>query len=383
MRPEKSSEIAPGSKEIDLKIGRQVIRGIGAAIGLLIAGPVLAVLLTSLLTMLILCGCMAMLAVAYPFAQDEMRAARETAVSHRQATATAGAQIAVLQATATAYPLPAQVQMFVPFEDLVQWDFSADGEYAVLVSPEHVRIVQLATRQMRSVELSGFSDRSLRYGGAVWLEARRLLVYQVRDDNMPQGYRQIEVQGDSGFELQESDVQAIRGSQISRHQLEGQEIIRLKDVNHNLAAAVINGTAVTVIIADGLAEQQAVATLIEDMVVREATPDMAWQALDPYASTYKTFSSWRTLERYPSPGGYFYAAIWPEAARLAILRSGGEIVIETQASEFGPTGATCRLIPLGWLPNSSGVLFHSRCRDAQGTAALSNQALLLLPIPDP
>lgn len=383
MRPEKRSAIPPGSKEIDVKIGPQVIKGIGAAIGLLVAGPALAVLMTSLLTMLILCGCIATLAVAYPFAQDEVRAVRETAASDRQATDTARAQIAVLQATATAHPLPARVQMFVPFEDLVQWDFSADGEYAALVSPEHLEIVQLATQQMRSVELSGFLDRGLRYGGAVWLDARRLLVYQVRDGNIPRGYRQIEVQGDSGFELQDSDVQEIRGSQISRNQLEGKEIIRLKDVNDDLAAAVINDTEVTVIIAYGMAEQQAVATLIEDMVVREVTSDMAWQALDAHASTYKTFSSWRTLERYHSPAGNYYAAIWPDEARLAILRPGGEIVIEMQASEFGPTGASCRLIPLGWLPNSSGVLFQSRCRDAQGVASLSNQALLLLPIPDP
>ena len=383
MRPKKSDGSAPGSNEIEAKLGLRIIQSLGAAIGLLLAGPALAVFFTSLLTMLILCGCMAVLAVSYPFAQDEIRAASGTAAAHRQATATTGAQIAVLQATATTYPLPAQVRRFVHFEDLAQWDFSPDGEYAVLVSPQHLEIVQLATRQVRLVALSGFLERRLRYGGAVWLDARRLLVHQVRDDNHPQGYRQIEVQGNTDFQLQESAVKEIRGSQITLDQLPSKEVIRLKEVNSNLVAAVINGPEVVIVIAYGNEERQAFAALIEDRVVREVTADISWQALDPYASRYNTFSTWRTLERYHTPKGDFYAAIWPDEARLAILRPGGEIVVETQASEFGPAWAACRLIPLGWLPDSSGVLFHVRCREAQGAASLSNQALLLLPIPDP
>jgi hypothetical protein len=78
--------------------------------------------------------------------------------------------------------------------------------------------------------------------------------------------------------------------------------------------------------------------------------------------------------RYPSPDGKHHAAVWPDGEKLAILRSDGQMVIEKPVGEFGPPDAHCRLVPMRWLPDSSGVLFISRCMNAQ-------HAVLLLPVP--
>jgi hypothetical protein len=87
---------------------------------------------------------------------------------------------------------------------------------------------------------------------------------------------------------------------------------------------------------------------------------------------------WRFLERYYAPDGNYYAAVWPDGERLAILTEGGEVATETLAGSFGPSQARCEVEPIGWMPDSSGVLFSARC---EANSPVSQKAILILPVP--
>jgi hypothetical protein len=360
------------SDRSDSKGARRALGVVLAAIGIALAGPLLSVVLPLLLVGLMLCACTAALAVLGPVAivREAPQRATSTAEAHAAATAQAGFQ--ALKATATAYPLPADVETFIEADDLSRWSLSPGGEYIAIAfwGQDRMEVMHLKTRQMRFVELleePAYYDAiypDLNYRNPVWLDARRLFISQVLDSHQrePYAYRVFEVSGDVDFELHEYRLQEIRAEEISGGMLAAKQVYEIDSFHISyLTALALDKTGGLAIIAYSQDERQALSRLTANMAVSRVAP----------------LPDWQFLERYPSPDGNFYASVWPEGARLAILRQGGDIVAETQADRFGPPEVTCQLEPIGWLPDSSGVLFSARCKEYDW---VSQHAILILPV---
>jgi hypothetical protein len=352
--------------------GRSALGVVLAAIGIALAGPALSVVLPLLLVALILCACTAAAAVLGPVAiiRDAPQRATSTAEAHATATAQAGFQ--ALKATAAAYPLPADVETLIEADDLSRWSLSPGGEYIAIAfwSQDRIGVMHLRTRQVRFVELleePAYYDAIysyMNYRNPVWLDARRLFISQVLDSHQrePYAYRVFEVSGDVDFELCEYRLQEIRAQEVSAGMLAAKQVFEIDSFHiPYLMALALDKTGGLAIIAYSQDERQSLSRLKANMAVSQLAP----------------LPDWQYLERYPSPDGSFYASVWPEGARLAILRPGGDVVVETQADRFGPPEVTCQLEPIGWLPDSSGVLFSARCKDYDW---VSQHAILILPV---
>ena len=176
----------------------------------------------------------------------------------------------------------------------------------------------------------------------------------------------------------------VRARAVASSSLRGKEMYEIRDFDHELLAVALEGGEGLAIIAYNDDDRQAFRALVAGMRLREVAPDADWH--EPFPEYGDPEPPWRAMERYGSPDGNYYAAVWADGARLAILRPGGEVVVETSANAFGRSEVECTLIPIGWLPDSQGVLFVSRCIDAQCGAWLSwcrhaQRAVLLLAVP--
>ena len=371
----------PSSKERNAGSKRRIWQSLGAAIGVVLAGPALSVVLSLLATVLLLAGCCALLVVGSPLALPRLIEDEKTRAVADRAASTAQVRHERRIATATAYPLPPGVEVYAPFEGLAQWDFSPDGEHVALKSAQRVGVLNVRTGHLRLAEPPAHS-----HGNLIWLDERHVLVL-VRDatGRPPRAgaYRLVQVQG----EWRESVPRTVRARAVAAHSLRGKEIYEIVEFEHGLLAVALEeggkGLAITAYSDD---ERQTFRTAAAGLPVRQIAPDADWHEPFPrYGDPAEP--PWRAMERYGSPDGSSYAALWPDGARLAILRPGGEVIVETWASAFGPTGTTCTLVPIGWLPDGQGLLFFSRCVDAQCAPWLSQcshaqRAVLLLAVPE-
>jgi hypothetical protein len=371
------------SKESNAGRKRRIWQGLGAAIGLVLAGPALAVVLSLLATALLTAGCCALLVVGSPLAIPRLIEDEKTREVEERAAGTAQVRHERLMATATAYPLPSGVEVYAPFEGLAQWDVSPDGETIALRSATRVGVLNVRTRHMRLAEPPAHGT-----GNVIWLDERQLLVLVHDATGRPPrsgAYRLLQVQGDGLAELRESVLRTVRAHAVASSSLRGKDIYEISDFAHGLLAVALEGGEGLAITAYSDDERQAFRTAAAGMRVLYVAPDADWH--EPFPQYGGPEPPWRAMERYGSPDGNYYAAVWTDGARLAILRPGGEVVVETSARAFGPPEAECTLIPMGWLPDSQGVLFVSRCIDAQCGAWLSwcrhaQRAVLLLAVPE-
>jgi hypothetical protein len=372
------------SKESNVGRKRRIWQSLGAAIALVLAGPALAVALNLLATALLLAGCCALLVVGSPLAIPRLVQDQQTRDIEDRAAATAQVRHEWLIATVTAYPLPSGVEVYAPFEGLAQWDFSPDGEYVALRSAERVGVLNVRTRHMRLAEPPAYG-----HGNVIWLNERQLLVLVHDATGGPPrsgAYRLLQVQGDDGLaELRESALRTVRARAVASRSLRGKEIYEIRDFEHELLAVALEGSEGRAIIAYNDDDRQAFRTAAAGMRVLEIAPDADWH--EPFPQYGGPEPSWRAMARYDAPDGSYYASVWADGARLVILSPGGEVVVETAASAFGPPQTECTLIPIGWLPDSQGVLFFSRCIDTQCGAWLSwcthaQRAILLLALPE-
>jgi len=266
---------------------------------------------------------------------------------------------------------------------LAQWDVSPDGETIAQRSAQRVGVLNLRTRHMRLAEPSAHS-----HGNVIWLDGRRLLVVVHDATGSPPrsgAYRLLQVQGDDLAEVRESALRTVRAHAVAARSLRGKELYEIRDVEHQLLAVALEGSEGLAIIAYNDDDRQAFRTVTAGMSVLEIAPDADWH--EPFPRYGDPEPPWRAMERYSSPDGSYYAALWADGARLAILSPGEAVIVETSASAFGPSETECTLIPMGWLPDSQGVLFVSRCLDAQCGAWLSwcthaQRAVLLLAVPE-
>ena len=371
-----------GSKESNAGRKRRVWQSLGAAIGLLLAGPALAVVLPLLMTALLLAGCCGLLVVGSPLAIPRLIEDGKTREVEERATGTAQVRHESLMATATAYPLPAGVEVYAPFEGLAQWDVSPDGEHVALRSAQRVGVLNVRTGHVRLAEPPAHST-----GNVLWLDERQLLVLVHDATGSPPrsgAYRLLQVPGDGLSELREWVLRTVRAHAVAARSLRGKDIYEVREFEHGLLAVALEGGEGLAITAYNDDERQAFRTAAAGMRVREVAPDADWH--EPFPRYGDPVPPWRAMERYGSPDGKSYAAVWADGARLAILRPGGEVVVETWANAFGPPEAECTLIPMGWLPDSQGVLFTSRCTDAQcggfSWCGHAQRAVLLLAVPE-
>jgi hypothetical protein len=370
---EKTQQIPSDPEEARSTRVRRILQNVGAAIGIVLAGPALAAIFPVLVIGLFLGSCCAALIVSYPFVAGDISESRVTSIAEARVTGTARAQIESFRATVAAYPPPADVDAFVSLDDLIQWDFSPDGEYVALTGSRRLGVMSVATRQVYYPDLlDTFANPDVQYGNAVWLDERRLLVRQRKAKgpsyDATHAYHLVHIVGDAGPEFRSFALPEVRASEVTPSQLRGKDLFYIGDnrpFHQGVAVGEMDGVAV---IAQGPDEEQVFRALIRGMTIHEIAPDSNWRVERPYEPGNR--SQWHPLTRYDAPDGSYYAAVWPDGARLAILRSGGEIVVETLASEYGPPGADCRLVPLRWLPSSTGVSFVPRCMGTYHTVLL-------------
>jgi hypothetical protein len=366
-------------KEREVGRKRRIWQTLGAAVGVVLAGPALAVALHLLTTALLLAGCCALLAASYPLALPTLIQDEQTREVEDRAASTAEVRHESLIATVTAYPLPSGVEVVAPFEGLAQWDLSPDGEHVALRSAERVGVLNVRTRQMRLAEPPAHS-----YGNVLWLDERRLLVLVHDATGRPPrsgAYRLVQVEG----ELRESALRTVRAGTVASRSLRGKDIYEVREFEHELLAVALERGEGLAIIAYNDDDRQAFRAAAAGIRVLEIAPDADWHEPFPQYGDFKP--PWRALERYRSLDDNYYATVWADGARLAILRPGGKVVVETSARAFGPPETECTLVPIGWLPDGQGVLFLSRCIDAQCGAWVSwcthaQRAVLLLTVPE-
>lgn len=321
---------------------RQVFKIGGALLAVALAGPVLTIAITSILMILLLGGCMALIVVGVPLValnQPDYQA---------EARATASFEAAIL-----AQPLPAHVESFVEAD---RWNFSPSGDYALLQVKDRAFIIDVATQARHDVEMT----LGVRADDTVWLDDRRLFVFQSRPALTGYGFDLFVLSETPNLEVQKVWLSPVRADKMTAALLAGKDIFQNKSP-YAAQVVVIGETEGWVIDAYSTPEREALERLRVD---RAATPI-------PFYSR----SEWRPQEAYYSPAGSYYAAIRDQGMRLIIVRPGGEVVAETNATDFGPAGAYCSLTPIHWLPDSRGVLFAVNCSSVQ-------RAILLLSIPD-
>jgi hypothetical protein len=194
----------------------------------------------------------------------------------------------------------------------------------------------------------------------VWLDERRLFVFQAEGTYTGYGFVLYRLSDDPNFEVEELWLPDIRANKATADLLAGKELFQNIDPYAKQVVA-IGETDGWVIDTGGAADEEAFERLLVGRTVTELR-------------FYEGSSDWRPQERYNSPDGNYYAAIWPQGERLAILQPEGAVVIEVYAADFGPPSAYCHLRPIRWLPDSRGVLFTSDCSGIE-------RGILLLAIP--
>jgi hypothetical protein len=365
MDPEGAKPEASGVRRV-LEIG-------AAALGLLLAGPALAAIITAVVIGFFLCACAAAVTVYGPIAmvQERPRWASETARAH--ATATDVAEFKSLRATATAYSLPGQVETLIAADEASRWALSPDGEHLAIVfwDEDRAGVMSLRTRETRFVDIpevppKNASYRDLRRSDPLWLDERRLVIslscFSSEDGSCP--FRLLEVGGSGALELREFRLREVEASQVAGADVAGKELFDVASHSlSNLRAVALDGTGGLVIVGRDDEARRVLGELGPNAAIAKSTPP----------------AEWRFLERTHSPDGAYYASVWPDGERLAILREGGDIVAETLARDYGPTQVGCDVQPIGWMPDSSGVLFRARCEAYYSLA--SQKAVLVLPVP--
>jgi hypothetical protein len=295
-----------------------------------------------------------------------------TQTAEAQATTTAVAQLGSLEATATLYPLPPPVQTLMEADEASRWTMSPDGKHVAIAfwDQDRLGVMQLGTRQIRFVDLPEVPAeyayyRDMRRSDPLWLDERRLVISlsSFSGEESDERFRLFVVGDQGALELHEFRLQEVDATQVTDNQLGGKELFDVVGVPlSNLKAVAVDETGGLAIVGRDEEARLALGRLGTNTPVKELV----------------AVSGWRFLERYYAPDGDYYAAVWPDGERLAILTEGGEIATETQAVSFGPPQARCEVEPISWMPDSSGVLFWARC---QANTQVSQKAILILPVP--
>jgi hypothetical protein len=350
----------------------RIVEIIAAAIGLVLAGPLLTVVIPLVGAALLLCACVAAATVYAPIAvvKEGPRWATQTAEAH--ATITAVAQFESLEATATAYPLPAPIQTLIEANAASRWAMSPDGKYVAIAfwDQDRLGVMQIGTRQTTFLDLPKVpaeyaSYRDMRHSDPVWLDERRLVISlsSFSGEDSDEKFRLFVVDDQGALKLKEFRLQEVEAAMVTDSQLGGKELFDVSSFYlSNLKAVGVDETGGVAIVGRDEEARLALSRLRTNTPVKELAP----------------VPEWRFLERYYAPDEVYYAVVWPNGERLAILAAGGEIATETLARSFGPPQVRCELQPIGWMPDSSGVLFWARC---EANNPVSQKAILILPVP--
>jgi hypothetical protein len=148
-----------------------------------LAGPLLTVVIPLVGAALLLCAYVAAATVYAPIAIVKEGPRWVTQTSEAHTAITAMAQFESLEATATAYPLPAPVQTLIEADEASRWALSPDGKYVAIAfwDQDRLEVMQLGTRQTRFVDLPKapakyVSYRDMRRSDPLWLDERRLVI---------------------------------------------------------------------------------------------------------------------------------------------------------------------------------------------------------------
>ena len=357
------------SEKPESKGARRIVEIVGAALGLALAGPLLTVVIPLVTAALLLCACVAATTVYAPIfmVQEGPRWATQTAEA--QVTITAVAQFESLEATATAYPLPVPVQTLIGADAATRWAMSPDGKYVAIAfwDQDRLGVMQLGTRQISFLDLPKVaakyaSYRDMRRSDPLWLDERRLVISlsSFSGEDSDEKFRLFVVNDQGALALKEFRLQEVEATKVTDSQLGGKELFDIASFYlSNLKAVGLGETGGLAIVGRNEEARLALSRRGPNTPVKELAP----------------VPEWRFLERYYAPGGIYYAVVWPKGERLAILTEEGKIMTETLARSFGPPQVRCELKPIGWMPDSSGVLFWARC-EANNPA--SQKAILIL-----
>jgi hypothetical protein len=365
--------MSPESEKPESSGARRIVEIVGAAIGLVLAGPLLTVVIPLMGAALLLCACVAAATVYAPIAVVKEGPRWATQTTEAQATITAAAQFESVEATATVYPLPAPVQTLIEANEASRWAMSPDGKYVALAfwDQDRLGVMQLGTRQIHFVDLPTVpaeyaSYRDMRRSDPVWLDERRLVISlsSFSGEDSDEKFRLFVVDDQGALELKEFRLHGVEATMVTDSQVGGKELFEVSSFYlSNLKAVGVDETGGLAIVGHDEEVRLALSRLRTNTPVKELAP----------------VPEWRFLERYYAPDQVYYAAVWPNGERLAILTEGGQIATETLASNFGPPQVRCELQPIGWMPDSSGVLFWARC---QANNPVSQKAILILPVTD-
>jgi hypothetical protein len=367
----KDSLMSPESEKSGSRGARRIVEVVGAALGLALAGPLLTVVIPLAGAALLLCACVAAATVYAPIAIVKEGPRWATQTAEADATITTVAQFESLEATATAYPLPPSVQTLVEADAASRWTMSPDGEHVAIAfwDQDRLGVMQLGTRQTRFVDLPEVPAkyayyRDMRRSDPLWLDDRRLVISlpDFSGEDSDERFRLVELDDQEALELKESRLQEVEAAQVTDSQLDGKELFDVSSFYlSNLKAVAVDETGGLAIVGRDEEARLALSRRGPNTPVKELGPA----------------PEWRFLERYYAPDGAYYAAVWPNGERLAILTEGGHIATETLAQSLGPPQVKCELQPIGWMPDSSGVLFWARC---EANNPISQKAILILPV---
>jgi hypothetical protein len=298
------------SKKVTFHWLGQVLQMLVAMISVALAGPALTVITMMMLVALLLCSCVAFIVTAGTATMlvgpDRDQEAKATPT---------------FEAKIQAYPLPAHVELFAEAQD---WNFSPNGEYVLLANRSDRFIKHLPTGLIRPLKMHNYVGPD----DTVWLDEHRLFVFQGKGTYTGYGFVLYRLSDDPNSEVEELWLPNIRANKATADLLAGKELFQNIDPYAKEVVA-ISETDGWVINTGGATDEEAFERLLAGRTVTKL----------PF---YRGSSDWRPQERYNSPDGNYYAAFWSigERQRLAILRPGGEVVIEVYAADFGPPPPT-------------------------------------------
>jgi hypothetical protein len=321
---------------------RPVFKTGGALLAVVLAGPVLTIAITSILLALLLGGCMALIVVGAPFAA--MNQPDRQAEIH----ATASVEAALL-----AQPLPTNVEFFVEAD---RWNFSPSGDHALLQVKDRFLMMNVTTQERREIEM----PFSVGTDDTAWLDDRRLFVYQSQATQTGYGFVLFTLSETPNLEVQKWWLPAVRADRTTAALLVDKDLFQ-NESPYEAQVVAIGETEGWVIDAYDPHEREAFERMMADRAIT---------TLPPFYSRFE----WRPQEAYDAPDGSYYAAIRDRGMRLTIVRPGGEVVVEVNATDFGLAQVNCHLTPIRWRPDSRGVLFAVKCGGIQ-------RSILLLSIP--